>query len=142
MATTKPTTDPGYEMKEGGFDDLPIGAKLRDANAISDMPIPRGVIQNSSKELGAKQPVGIPQAGTPEMDMFIQHINQNPAVMQQLPPQAVAEVLKHLGIDKEELTEVGEWMDDAADKTTGAPAAAEMDEMEADAEVEPVDEEA
>jgi len=85
---------------------------------------------------------GIPVAGTPEMDAFIQQINQNPAVMQQLPPQAVAEVLKHLGIDKEELTEVGEWMDDAADKTTGAPAAAEMDEMEADAEVEPVDEEA
>jgi hypothetical protein len=80
------------------------------------------------------------------MDAFIQQINQNPAVMQQLPPQAVAEVLKHLGIDKEELTEVGEWMDDAADKTTGVPPnAAPMDEdeeLEGAPAVEPVDEEA
>lgn len=80
------------------------------------------------------------------MDAFIQQINQNPAVMQQLPPQAIAEVLKHLGLDKSDVDEVGQWMDDAASKQAGVPPEtddeAEMENMEAEAaDPEPVDEE-
>jgi len=77
----------------------------------------------------------LPYAGTPEMDAFIQQINQQPAIMQQLPPEAVAEVLKHLGLDKSDLDEVGEWMDGAADAASGKPPA------QAQAPMQPMEEE-
>ena len=88
----------------------------------------------------------LPYAGTPEMDALLQQVNQNPAIMQQIAqePALLAELLKHIGVDKSDIMEVSQWMDDSADKASGSAASepqptAAGDDVESDVASPPAD---